>query len=164
MTGEILYCTSVGLTGLADYSKENVNKTIGKGTVDYMFDTVQGTLGALPLLKKDGLIISISTLPSGTLMKKNFPDMAGWLVYVMNVLNFFISRWINWRGVKYDYIFMESKTSDLNRLAQWVDDGKIKPVIGKHAKLSDLEGVREGCQEVYDGKGGIGKFVIDIVD
>jgi hypothetical protein len=47
-------------------------------------------------------------------------------------------------------------------LAQWVDEGKVKTVIGRQAKFSDIDSVRKGCQEVLDGKGGLGKFVIDI--
>jgi len=147
---------------IIDYSKENIIKAVGKGTVDFMFDPIQGTLSSLPLMKKDGMIISISTLPSGTEMKKHYPEAAGWLIYMLNIMNFFYSRWVSWKGVKYEYLFQVSKTADLDRLTRWVDEGKIKPIIGRQAKLSDLEGVRNGCQEILDGKGGIGKFVIDI--
>lgn len=84
------------------------------------------------------------------------------MVYMLNFLNFFINKWTSWKGVNYSYIFMSSKTKDLDRLAQWVEEGKVKPIIGRQAKLSDLESVRAGCQELYDGKGGVGKFVIDI--
>jgi hypothetical protein len=28
--------------------------------------------------------------------------------------------------------------------------------------MEDIEEVRKGCQQVYDGKGGVGKFVIEI--
>jgi NADPH:quinone reductase-like Zn-dependent oxidoreductase len=127
-----------------------------------MFDPVGGTLGALPLMKKDGLIISISTMPSGSLMKKSYPGIPVWLVYLLNFMAFFFEKWVNWKDVKYDYMFMESKTKDLDRLAKWVNEGKIKPIVGRQTKLSDILEVRKGCQEVLDGKGGIGKFVIDI--
>jgi hypothetical protein len=30
------------------------------------------------------------------------------------------------------------------------------------AAFGDLEKVREGCQQVYSGKGGIGEFVIEM--
>ncbi len=44
----------------------------------------------------------------------------------------------------------------------WVDEGRLKPVVGQRAKLSDIDGVRSGCQQILEGKGGVGKFVIEI--
>jgi hypothetical protein len=58
---------------------------------------------------------------------------------------------------------MHPDAEDLNKLATWVAEGKITPVVGRTAKLSDIDGVRKGCQEVFDGKGGVGKFVIEVV-
>jgi hypothetical protein len=38
----------------------------------------------------------------------------------------------------------------------------LKPIVGSVVKLSDIEGVRKGCQQLLDGKGGVGKFVVEI--
>lgn len=108
------------------------------------------------------MIVSISTVPSGNMMKQNYPNLAGWLFYVLTLADLFFRKWTSWHGVKYEYMFIRSRTKDLDRLATWVDEGRITPVIGKQVRLSDLEGVRAGCQEVYDGKGGVGKLVIDV--
>jgi hypothetical protein len=43
-----------------------------------------------------------------------------------------------------------------------VDEGKIRTIIRRQVKLSNIEGVRQGCQEVLGGKEGIGKFIINI--
>jgi hypothetical protein len=127
-----------------------------------MFDTQQGMLSALPIIKKDGMVVSISTMPSGSQMRTFYPDAAGWLVYILNIMDFFLRSWTSWGGVNYSYLFMTSKGKDLERISQWVVEGKIKTIVGRQAKLSDLDGVRAGCQELLEGKGGVGKFVIDI--
>jgi hypothetical protein len=70
--------------------------------------------------------------------------------------------WTKRSGVDYSPLLVEQTTADLERLARWVDEGNIKPIIGRQVRLSDVEGVRKGCQEVLDGKGGIGKFDINM--
>lgn len=47
------------------YTKEDIRKVFGKQEV-FMFDPVQGTLAALPLIKNGGWIISVSTVRSRT--------------------------------------------------------------------------------------------------
>jgi len=147
---------------IVDYTKENIIAAVGKGTVDYMFDPVQGTLGALPLMKKNGVIVSISTIPSGTAMKQKMPDIATVLRYILDLGDWVLRTWASWHGVRYSYLFMHPDGEHLKTLAELVDSGKLKPVIGMTAKLSDIEQVRKGCQQVFDGKGGIGKFVVEI--
>jgi len=148
---------------IIDYTKEDVKKAIGKGTVDFMFDPVAGTLGSLPIMKKNGVIVSISTLPNGSEMNQSYPNMAGWLVGVMNVVDWLVTRWISWKDVRYSYLILRSDKGDLKRITTFCDEGKLFPIIGRQVKLEDIEGVRKGCQESLDGKGGFGKFVIDIV-
>jgi len=149
---------------IIDYKKEKVAREISKGTVDFVFDTMGETLSVLPLVKKTGMIVSVSTLPSGTEMKKSFPGASAWVVAILNLVNFFFVRWASLKGpgVRYSYIFMHPSGEDLERVAEWVDEGKVKPVVGRKAKLEDVDAVRAGCQEVLDAKGGVGKFVIDI--
>lgn len=147
---------------LIDYTKENVHAAVGKGTVDFMFDTVSSAFPSLPLMKRGGMIVSISSLPSGTQLRTSFPHAAWWLIWTANFIDFFLSRWFKFKGVEYTFHFIKPDSVDLDRLTKFVDEGKLKPIIGRRAKLSDIEGVRAGCQEVLDGKGGIGKFVIDM--
>jgi NADPH:quinone reductase-like Zn-dependent oxidoreductase len=67
-----------------------------------------------------------------------------------------------WWGVNYSYLVMQGNAKDLQRLKGWVEEGKVKPIVGSVVKLSDIEGVRKGCQQILDGKGGVGKFVVEI--
>jgi NADPH:quinone reductase-like Zn-dependent oxidoreductase len=151
-----------GTLQIVDYTKEDVVKAVGKGQVDYMFDTMGHTLKVLPILKSGGVIVSIGTMPSGDQAAKGMPDMPYFFRVMLNLVDWYY-RWQAGRsGVKYSYIFMSPDAKGLNDFATWVQEGKIKPVVGRTAKFSDIDAVRKGCQEVYDGKGGIGKFVIEM--
>ncbi|KAG4433336.1 hypothetical protein IFR05_011185 [Cadophora sp. M221] len=147
---------------IVDYTKENLTQVVGKGTVDFMFDTVKNTMSALPVMKKGGMIVSISTVPNGTGFKQVYNDMPVWMVYILNFMDWFYRAWTGWKGVQYEYLKVNGNSADLEALAKAVEEGKLKPIVGSTAKLSDLEGVRNGCQQIMEGKGGVGKFVIEI--
>jgi NADPH:quinone reductase-like Zn-dependent oxidoreductase len=149
---------------IVDYTRENVNEAVGKGNVDFMFDTMKGATAALPVMKKKtGVIVSVSTSGNGTVLKKNHaPDLPSYLVILLNIIDWFYTTYIGWYGVHYSSLYMSGNAKDLESFSRWVGEGKIKTVVGRTAKLSDIEGVRKGCQEVYDGKGTVGKFVIEI--
>jgi hypothetical protein len=57
---------------------------------------------------------------------------------------------------------MSGNAKDLESFSRWVGGGKIKTVVRRTVKLSDIEGARKGCQEAYDGKGTVAKLVIEI--
>ncbi|KAG4414148.1 hypothetical protein IFR04_012714 [Cadophora malorum] len=147
---------------IVDYTKDNLVQTVGKGTVDFMFDTVKNTMSALPVMKKGGMIVSVSTVPNGTGFKQVYKDMPVWMEYILNLMDWFYKSWTSWKGVQYEYLKVNGNTRDLEALARAVEEGKLKPIVGSRAKLSNLEGVRNGCQQIMEGKGGIGKFVIEI--
>lgn len=147
---------------VVDYTKEDVTQKIGKGNVDVLFDTVGYTFSSLSLVKRGGVIVSITTIPSGEQMKASYPSIGSLLRYFLNAVDWVYKRWITWHGIKYSFVFMHPDGGDLKRLTKAVDEGLLKPVVGRTAKFEDIEQVREGCQQVLDGKGGVGKFVIEM--
>lgn len=147
---------------IIDYTKEDPVRVIENGSVDFMFDTMGQTTACLKILKKGAIVVSVSGVPFGPDLKKRTPDLP---FYVGCLLNFVggITRFRTWwQGASYSYLFMQPLASDLIRLGQWIDQGLLKPVVGRVAKFDNLQEVRAGCQEVYSGKGGIGKFVIEV--
>jgi phosphoribosylformimino-5-aminoimidazole carboxamide ribonucleotide (ProFAR) isomerase len=58
---------------------------------------------------------------------------------------------------------LEPNATDLNSIREWVEIGKVRAIVGTKAHFKDLKAVRDACQVVYDGKGGIGKSVIVFV-
>jgi NADPH:quinone reductase-like Zn-dependent oxidoreductase len=145
-----------------DYTKNNVVKDIGEHTVDFMFDTQRYTFSAPNVMKEGGQIVSISTIPNGTSFKMKNTGVPVWLEYVMNFVDWVLTSWMSWKGIGYRYMVMRSSGEDLERLAKWVEEGKVKSVVGECVKLSDIGAVRENCQRILDGKGGVGKFVVEI--
>jgi NADPH:quinone reductase-like Zn-dependent oxidoreductase len=147
---------------IVNYQKEKTVDVTGKGRVDFMFDTVGETIKGLDVVKKGGCIVSISTAPHGTSFKKKNPGLPTYLEYILNVVDWVFRTYTGWWGVNYQYLVMQGNAKDLERLRGWVGEGKVKPVVGNVVKLSDIEGVRKGCQQILDGKGGVGKFVVEI--
>ena len=101
--------------------------------------------------------------PSGHSLKNISTEIP---VVVEKVLNFVnaITRW--WFGryqVNFESVLMKVNGSELERIKEWVEDGKIKPVVGKVLKFSNLEGIKEECMRIMKGKGGVGKVVIEII-
>jgi NADPH:quinone reductase-like Zn-dependent oxidoreductase len=150
---------------LVDYTAGDVIAAVGRGTVDFFFDTQGLTVAYLPLVKPgSGVIRTISMLPSGSAMAQmttgdQFPT---WLRYTLDLADWFYRWWVGRRGVAYAYDLMTPSGRDLEDLSRWVQEGKFRPIVGRTAKLSDVKSVREACGQVFDGKGGIGKFVIEI--
>ncbi len=147
---------------IIDYTKEDPTKVIPSGSVDFMFDTMGQATAYLNIMKKGGVTVSVSGIPSGSDLKKRTPDLPILIGCLLNFLGGITKFRAWWHGASYSYLFMEPKASDLARLSQWIDNGMLKPVVGRVAKLENLQEVRAGCQEVFSGKGGIGKFVIEI--
>lgn len=149
---------------VVDYTTQDPLKEIPRGSVDFMIDTIGGTLSYMSLLKPDkGVILSISTIPSSTASKTLFPHIPFYFRYILDVGHWYyrwrVGRW----NVDYDCVMADMNNQDLDRLTTWVDEGKVKPVIGTRVRLDDVEAVRKGCNDVYLGHGGVGKMVIEIV-
>lgn len=145
-----------------DYTAGDVVTKIGLGSVDFLYDTMGVSITYLPVMKKGGAVVTISTLPSGNEMAKNFPQMPTVIRWVMNAMYAWNQRKCRAAGVGYAYMFMQPSLDKLEDLDRWVAEGKLKTLVGRTAKLGDLEEVRRGCQAILDGKGGVGKFVIEI--
>jgi NADPH:quinone reductase-like Zn-dependent oxidoreductase len=148
---------------IVDYTKTTLLREVEKESVDFMFDTMGLTFACLPLMKpKTGLILSISTPPAGSKIVTHMPRTPFIIQRALDIVDCYyrwrVGRW----NVGYDTFFGELKVSDLDRLSVFVIEGKLKPVVGLTAKLSDLQAVKDGCALVKSGKGGVGKFVIMI--
>lgn len=154
-----------------DYQKEDIaskefSDRIGgeDGKVDVYFDTV-GTVmqaGHLGIIKKGGVVITITSIVTGEEMEKLMKP--SWLVKKIMDLGFkYYSFTAGRQGVQWDAILAPLRDGgQLDEVSGWIDEGKVKPVVGKVAKLSDLAGVIEISETVLSGKGGVGKYVVEV--
>jgi len=66
------------------------------------------------------------------------------------------------KGVRFDSVLQRPSPEGITRIAKWIDEGKLKPVVGKTVKLEDIEALREVCTQIASGKGRFGKTVVVI--
>lgn len=104
----------------------------------------------------------VSTIPSGRNLKPLLPEMSTFFEGILNFLdairNFRVSR----HGVKYDSVLQKPNGNDLQRISNWLEEGKLKPAVGKVVKFGDIQGIKDVCNQIASNKGGIGKTVVQI--
>ncbi len=146
-----------------DYKKEDILQKVPKGSVDFLLENQNVAGSYLPLMKEGGCIVSIAGMPSSTdipeYMTQEIPTIVKWGVNaVYSALKYKYTR----AGVSYKYIFMTPTHEMMETLRKLAEQEAIKPLVGRYCNLDDIEELREACQEVYDGKGGIGKFAVEV--
>ena len=167
-------CQSIDLLTdlqVIDYTKEDPARAIPQGSVDFFLDTMDQAMTFLPLIKpKTGTIVSISTSPSAMQFQNasffKRPDNPKIPIIGRLVLNGIdlMRQARAWRwGVHYTYMFVESDGKSLDVLRSHVEKKQIRPVIGSRVDLKEIEKVRQACMKVYQGKGGIGKTIINVI-
>jgi len=148
---------------VVDYTKEDVFKEIPRGSIDFLFDTIGLSWSYLSLVKpKTGHIVTIAMIPSGKQMEPQFPDAPWWIMRCLDLVHgFYEWRARRWE-VGYHHWICSPNSSDLRRISEWVAEKKLKPVVGRVAKLEDISEIKAICEQLYTGKGASGKFVIEI--
>lgn len=153
-----------------DYTKSDPGKVIQTGSVDFLFDTVGSSMEFLNLMKpQSGCIISVATMPSGTQLQDSSmmdlphkPTIPFAFKTALNLMDCVRKLRARRYGVEYSYMFLASTGQDLDELRTYVEEGRLRTVVGTTAQFSDLKAVQDACQIVYSGKGGLGKVVLKI--
>lgn len=153
-----------------DYTKSDPRDVIEHGTIDFLFDTVGSSMELLCLMRPgSSRIVSVSTLPSGNQLQDSplmdlphrptipFPFRMG-----LNMLDQVRKARAYRYKTEYSYMFLVSSGENLDELTRYVEDGRLKTVVGSVVDLQDIEAVRKACGTVYSGRGGLGKLVIRV--
>lgn len=162
--------TATDVHKVVDYTKSNPTDVIEHKSIDFLFDTVGLAMECLCLMRPaSGQIVSVSTLPSGNQLQTSslmdLPHRPTIPIHVRLGLNFLDQvRKLRARrySVDYSYMNLDSSGKDMNELRGYIEEGKIRTVVGTTADLRDIDAVRKACQVVYSGKGGFGKTVIQV--
>ena len=125
-------------------------------------DTIGSAGVYLPLLKKDALLLSIARIPPGSALKAGDEGLVACVgLSFLDAQDAAFRKYAKMRyGVTYEYVKTEPKTEDLEAVGQMVQERKLRPVIGRTEKLRDLDAVKDACMSIFNGKGGMGKFVM----
>ena len=151
---------------VVDYKTQNVVKEVGKGEVDFVFNTVFDVTATFPLANpKTGVVISILSIPPSSTIKKMLgpENVPFWLSWGLDLFQF----WYKWKlkgtNIKMEFVSGNpADREDLEKAGELVARGKVKPIITV-VPLSDLNRVRQECGKIAARKGGVGKLVIKIV-
>jgi hypothetical protein len=125
----------------------------------------------LSLMRPNGAIITVSIVTSGDVLQnssvmRRSPDKTDKATVpfpiriALNVMDKIRVMRASRYGVKYASIFLEPNATDLDLIRGWVEEGRLKTIVGTRVDAKDIDAVREACQVVFDGKGGVGKAVI----
>jgi NADPH:quinone reductase-like Zn-dependent oxidoreductase len=116
------------------------------------------------MIKKGGTIVACAgPPPSGRNLKNISTDVPFVVQKILNLVDALVRWWIARYDVKFDSVLMKVNGAELGRIKGWVEEQKIKPVVGKVLKFANLEGIKEECTRISKGKGGVGKVVIEII-
>lgn len=155
---------------VVDYTKSDARDVVEHGSVDFLFDTVGLAMPYLCLMRPgSSRIVSISTMPSGSQLQDSsilnlphHPTVPLPFRLVLNLLDQVCRYRAQRYGVEYSYMFLKSSGKDLDELRNYVEEGRLRTVVGTVAEIHDIVSVRNACNVVYSGKGGIGKSVIRV--
>ena len=158
-----------------DYTAQDPIKAFGKASVDFVFDTTDLAVDYMPLVRKGGLVLSIVRVPPGSAMESHAStpeteekavrdaevaqaklQLPGRIACVgkraMTTQDQAARLWARARyGIGYEYQKIELASQDLEDLAEMVAEGKVRPVVGRKAKLGELEAVRKACMDIFKG-------------
>ncbi|KAL2404122.1 hypothetical protein ABEF95_000605 [Exophiala dermatitidis] len=159
---------------IIDYKTQDPKSVIPSQSVDFIFDTTGSAMTYLSLVRPQGAIVTVSTLTSGDVLQnssvmRRSPDKRDMAIVPfpirigLNVMDQIRAARASRYGVKYSSIFLEPNAIDLDLIRQWVEEGRLKTVVGTKTYFKDISAVREACQVVFDGRGGVGKSVIMFV-
>lgn len=151
-----------GVLEYVDYTQEDIFKKVPAGSVDCLFDNLAVMNSYASLLKKGSCIVSIAGLPSGDDIKSAMPGLPLVAKWGINAAHMLLATRFSVVGIKYRYIFMKETHEMMVTLKNMAEEGVIRPLVGNKAKLDEVGEIRKRCQEIYDGKGPVGKFVVEI--
>ncbi|KUI55836.1 hypothetical protein VP1G_03171 [Cytospora mali] len=149
-----------------DYQTQDTIKEIGKGEVDFLFNSRPDVTSYFPLVEpNNGVIAALVAIPTSKALKdamgpRVVPFWVAWLLDLAQL-------WYKWklRGTNVKMMFMSGNPGvreDLERAGEIIATGKVKAVTNV-VPLDDLETVKRRCQEALTLKGGVGKLVIKLV-
>lgn len=155
---------------MIDYTKFDPRDVIEHGTVDFLFDTAGLSMELLCLMRPgSSRIVSVSTLPSGNQLQASplldlahRPTIPFAFRIGLNMLDQIRKFRAHRYKTEYSYLFLESSGENLDELTQYIEDGRLRTVIGSIVDIRDTEAVRKACEVVYSGRGGLGKLVIRV--
>lgn len=150
---------------VVDYKTQQVSDVVPPGSVDFAINTQWGSLDdcIAPLNPKTGTLMSITSIPSKETVKEILGDrFRWWFAVVLSIARLYYKWKLMGTNLEHEMISGGPHIrEDLEKAGEIIALGQVKPTI-RTVDLEDIEAVRKGCDEVFTGKGGLGKLVVRI--
>ncbi|CAK7202472.1 hypothetical protein SEUCBS139899_005195 [Sporothrix eucalyptigena] len=149
-----------------DYTTQDIVQAVGRGTVDFVYNTQWDLTGVLPVANPDhGVVVSIASIPPSRVFSRVLgPEYVPfWVIWILDL----VQLWYDWRQagtrIKRDFVSGDLlNREDQKAVADLVASGKIKALVSV-VDFFNIDAVRQACMHVSTGKGGLGKLVLKIV-
>ncbi|KAI1298232.1 alcohol dehydrogenase [Xylaria venustula] len=149
---------------VVDYTTtKNLTDAIPAGSVDFVLNTQWDLLGTFALVRQDkGVVVSISSAPHPSLFREMMPTAPFWIFWALALAQWYYAFKLRGTNIKYTFVSGNfGVREDVERVGEIIAAGEVK-AVRRVVDLEDIAAVRKGCEQVYTGKGGIGKLVIKI--
>ncbi|KAI1077619.1 GroES-like protein [Whalleya microplaca] len=148
---------------VVDYKTTKLADAIPPGSVDFVYNTQWDLLGTFPLLNRDkGVVVSISSAPPADLLRKILPPLPFFVYWLVTLAQWWYQFHLRGTSIKLRMVSGDPGIrEDLEKVGEFLATGKVKP-IQRVVDLEDIDTVREAAEQVFTGKGGVGKLVIKI--
>lgn len=120
---------SLGADEIIDYRNQDFTKVLHD--FDAVFDTLGGKAlrDSFKILKRGGIVISVSDMPTKAFAKEW--HLSWWKQILFDLVSLPIRRLAKTYGARYEFLFMHPNGKQLAEIGEWVEQGKIRPVIDK---------------------------------
>jgi alcohol dehydrogenase len=142
-------CKSLGADEVIDYKKEDFSTKLKD--LDFVYDTTGEAEKSFSVLKKNGKCCSIATIPHGQAARENSMSSEQYF-FVPTLLDALSSktRFLAYmKSIDYEFVFLNVNGKDLEEIATYLADGKIKAVIDK---TFELEKATEAFDYIEKGR------------
>ncbi|KAI1737728.1 alcohol dehydrogenase [Xylaria scruposa] len=149
---------------LVDYkTTKRLTDAIPAGSVDFVLNTQWDRNNNFPLANpKTGVVVSIASVPHPGLFREMMPNAPFWIFWVLTVAQWYYAFKLRGTNIKYKFVSGNfAVREETEQTGEIIATGKVK-AVKRVVDLEDIQAVRKACEQVYAGKGGIGKLVIKI--
>lgn len=152
---------------LIDYKTQDIVKEVGRGKVDFVYNTQLGIHRLLPVVNQEtGVVMAIQGLVPKTetirsvMGPENMPFWFAWLISLGQLVSVWLLRKSH---IKAEFLSGNPGIrEDVETAGEIIASGKLRASISTVVDLDDIEAVRRECGRVCTGKGGLGKLLIKI--
>lgn len=148
-----------------DYHTQNLVSEVGKGKVDFLYNSRFDVMSYLPVMKQDGVMAPILGLPTPEL----FEEMMGkgvvpfWVKWILSLAQWYYRWKLSGTNIKMQFVSGNvGIREDLEKAGEILATGKVK-TIHTIVSFDDLDAIKTGCEQARTLHGKLGQLVVKIV-